>query len=748
MPSGQRPPLARPGSPLPGPGRSVPLPPERTSIATMLFYGVLGLMAMAAGALAIALFALPAGFVRDQIVAAVKERTGRDLVIAGSASFTVFPSVGLSFEDVSLSGGPDFEGAAPLVKMRALDVRVALWPLLQREVRVESLRLSEPAFTLEVDGNGRRSWDFASAEASSDERVRLAQADPPAEAPMSDAAPGFAPGDGGEDNLTRLRDLALDSVRIDNGSLIYRNAISGSATEVSAINVNLALAALTAPLTAEGSVDVKGRTVRFDGTLTSLAAFIANQPAQLDVALDADALDATFQGSATFQDALLTEGILTANSSSTRDLLEWFGTDVPPSKGFGKLSAKGLLRGSRETFTFANAEIVLDQTTAHGEISLDTRGMRPLVKADLKLSELDLNTYSSKGMKGRAGASRSETDGTRSIDDLLDSSESAPPGPRVKGYTERAGWDSEPFDFDGLGQLDADATLSVGRLTVSTLHLDQSNLNVLLKNRVMTTTLEEVRLYGGSGRGTVILDGSGGSRARLGADLKMEGVEALPLLKDATDVDRLSGRGRLVVVLTGDGASERELVEALAGRIEFQLEDGAIRGVNLAEMLRNLSRGNLGGLSAEPTDKTDFTTLTSSWTVTSGVAENNDLRLASPLLRLSGSGRVMLPQREVDYMLKPRLVASLSSQDSGNDLAGLEIPVSVKGSWDNPKFAPDLSGLAQNPEQAMEAVEELGEQFKGKDADEIVDGLLNGDEETRDRARKAGKKLLDSFLGR
>ena len=715
----------------------------------MLFYGVLGLMAMAAGALAIALFALPAGFVRDQIVAAVKEQTGRALAIAGSASFTVFPSVGLSFEDVSLSGGPGFEGAAPLVKMRALDVRVALWPLLQREVRVESLRLSEPAFTLEVDENGQRSWDFASAEASLNGRVRLAQADSPAEGPMSDVAPSLAPGAERENNLARLRDLALDNVRIDNGSLIYRNAISGGATEVSAINVNLALAALTAPLTAEGSVDVKGRTVRFDGTLTSLAAFIANQPAKVEVALAADALDATFQGSATFQDALLTEGILSANSSSARDLLEWFGTDVPPSKGFGKLSAKGLLRGSRETFTFANAEIVLDQTTAHGEISLDTRGMRPHVKANLKLSELDLNTYSSKGMKGRAGgASRSETEDARSIDDLLDSTESAPPGPRVKGYTERAGWDSEPFDFDGLGQLDADATLSIGRLTVSTIHLDQSNLNVLLKNRVMTTTLEEVRLYGGSGRGTVILDGSGGSTARLGADLKMEGVEALPLLKDASDVDRLSGRGRLVVVLTGDGTSEREVVETLAGRIEFQLEDGAIRGVNLAEMLRNLSRGNLGGLSAKPTDKTDFTTLTSSWTVTSGVAENNDLRLASPLLRLSGSGRVMLPQREVDYMLKPRLVASLSSQDSGNDLAGLEIPVSVKGSWDNPKFAPDLSGLAKNPEQAMEAVDELGKQFKGKDADEIVDGLLNGDEETRDQARKAGKKLLDSFLGR
>ncbi len=714
----------------------------------MMLYGVLGLMAMAAGALAITLFALPAGFVRDRIVIAVKEQTGRDLVIAGPASFTVFPSIGLSLEDVSLSGGPGFEGAAPLVKMNSLDVTVALWPLLQREIRVESLRLREPVFSLEVDENGHRSWDFAAA-SKPPARVRLAQATTLAQGTASDADPAFAAG-GAEpsgERSVRLGDLALSDVRIENGSLTYRNALSGGVTELSSINVNLGLDALTAPLRADGRVDVRGKTVRFDGTLTSLAELIANQPAKVKVALTADMLDATFEGSATFQDALLTEGILAANSASARDLFAWFGTELPPSKGFRKLSAKGLLRGSREQITYSNAEIELDRTTAHGEISLDTRGMRPFVKANLKLSELDLNTYSSKGASKKRGAKRAKPDNARSIGDLIDQSEPEQPGPRVKGYTERAGWSSEPFDFDGLGQFDADATLSIGRLTVRTLRLDQSDLKVLLKNRVMTTTLEDVRLYGGSGRGTVILDGSGGDTARLGADLKMEGIEALPLLKDAADIDRLTGTGRLVVVLTGDGASEREIVEALAGRIEFAFEDGAIQGINVAEMLRNLSRGNLRGLDAKPTDKTDFSALTSSWTVTSGVAENQDLRLMSPLIRLTGSGRVLLPQREVDYTLKPRLVASLSGQGGENDLSGLEIPVRVQGSWDDPKFAPDLSGLAKDPEQAIGAVRELGKQLKGKDANEIVDGLLSGDKDERKNARETGKKLLDQFLG-
>ncbi|AHB49757.1 membrane assembly protein AsmA [Hyphomicrobium nitrativorans NL23] len=712
----------------------------------MMLYALLGLMAMAAGAIAIAMFTLPAGFVRDRIIVAVKERTGRDLVIAGPASFTVFPSVGISLGDVSLSGGPGFEDAAPLVKMSALDVSVALWPLFQREVRVQKLALRDPVFHLAVDADGRRSWEFA-AHDGAPAAVRFAQAN--TGAPISDADPGFAAPVSDttpRGSNFRVGDLALDDVRIDNGALTYHNALTGGGAELSAINVSLAVAALTQPLNADGSLAWKGRTVRFDGTLTSLAEFLANQPAKLKVALASDAAEATFEGSATLQDALLTEGILSATSPSARDLFAWFGTDLSPSDGFGQLSAKGLLRGTREQFTFSNAEIVLDRTTAHGELSLDTRGMRPFVKANLKLSELDLNLYRSKGGQAAPAPRPRETD-ANSIDDILERTEPAPPGPRVQGYTARAGWSNDPIDLDGLGRLDADAKLSIAHLTVDTIRLDQSDLTVLIKNRVMTTTLNEVRLYGGVGRGTVMLDGSAGARARLGVDLKTEGIEALPLLKDAADIDKLTGKGRLGVVLTGDGTSEREIVETLAGRIEFAFEDGAVLGVNVGEMLRNLSRGNLGGLATAPTDKTDFSALTSTWTVTAGVAENQDLRLTSPLLRLTGSGRALLPQREVDYTLKPRLVASLSGQGGAADLSGLEIPVRVTGPWDDPKFAPDLSGLVADPDQAVGAIRELGKQFKGKNANEIVDGLLGSDGEARGNARQTGKKLLEQFLG-
>jgi AsmA protein len=260
----------------------------------------------------------------------------------------------------------------------------------------------------------------------------------------------------------------------------------------------------------------------------------------------------------------------------------------------------------------------------------------------------------------------------------------------------------------------------------------------------MKTTLDEVRLYNGRGHGTVTLDGTAGNTASLAANITLDGISAQPLLTDAADLDRLTGTGRLAFALAGQGASERQIVETLSGKAELAIADGAIIGVNVAEMVRGIGKGSFGGLGTAPTDKTDFSEMTSTWTVRSGTAENQDLKLVSPLLRLTGSGKVTLPTREVDYMLRPKLVASLAGQGSTQDVSGIEIPVRVHGSWENPKYSPDLAGVLKDP-KAVDTIKEIGKQFKGKKADEIVNDLLGGGS-NGESGKSKGKKLLEQFL--
>jgi AsmA protein len=732
-----------------------------SSWLTGALYGALALIALAAVAVAFLVMAIPTDAVRDRAIAEVKARTGRDLVIAGPASFTLYPSVGVSLGDVSLSGLPG-SGGKPLATMASLDVSVRLLPLLQRDVRVNRLVLRQPEFNLEVDKEGRESWDFSPGGVAAqpprpDQQMpghsaESAEGTPPSAGPDATTAPQQE-----RASRSKLDKLEFGDVGIEDGTIRYSDARSGTVREIRAVNASLTLPSISYPLGASGSLSWKGRNVDFNAELTSVKAVLEDRPAKLALTLKSAAAEAAFDGTVSFTNAFEAEGNFTAKSPSARDLAGWLGTELGPSDGFGPLEAKGLVRAGPKAVSFTAAEMTLDGATARGQVTIETSGPRPHVKANLKLSELDLNRY--KGALADSGSEsppapsseappppaaqppQAEGAPPASIEDLL-SREPAAAGPKVKGYVKRDGWSEEPFDLSGLGLVDADAKLSVARLILRGIKTGQSELTVALKNSVIKTTFDDVRLYEGRGTGFVTIDGSSPKAANVGGNITLDGIAAQPLLKDAADLDWLAGTGKLAFALAGQGQSERQIIETLNGRAEFTFTDGAIVGINIPQMVRGFGRPSGESGSVE---KTDFSELASSWVVTAGVAENRDMRLVSPLLRMTGSGSVNLPAREIDYMLRPKIVASLSGQGGEQNLSGIEIPVRVHGSLEKPKITPDLGGAFKDPDKAVDTVKEIGKQFKGKSADEIVKGIFgSGDEPPGEE--KPAKKLFDKLF--
>ena len=125
----------------------------------------------------------------------------------------------------------------------------------------------------------------------------------------------------------------------------------------------------------------------------------------------------------------------------------------------------------------------------------------------------------------------------------------------------------------------------------------------------------------------------------------LEGISALPLLKDALGFEWLEGRGTIALALAGQGASERQIVETLNGKVDMATANGAIDGFDVAKILRNIEQGRFAGLRVAPGEKTPFSELAGTYTIANGVAQNQDLRLVSPSLRVTGAGSVNLPQR-------------------------------------------------------------------------------------------------------
>ena len=703
---------------------------------TFLLGSLVLVVALAGAGAAYLVLNPPSDLIRQTLSDQVKEKTGRDLVVAGPASFSFWPGLGVSLKDVTLSGPPGSPNK--LVSMAALDVNIKTMPLLQRQIEVRRLVLKKPVFDFRVDKQGRKNWQLADAGLP----VRYAQAAAPqpaaGTAPTATDAPPTQPENPAlAAKLAQIKHVQLGDVRIEDGTLRYTDERSGKTQQVSAVNVQVAMQSLNSPVTAKGDLAWQGEKINFDGKLSTAKLVLEEKPAQLVFKADNRNINASFDGAVLIHDGADLEGKITAKSESMKSLAKWLGSTLPPVSGFGPLSIAGTLKTNGNVTSLSSAQFGLDGATGNGNVTVTTGGIRPAVQASLKLSELDLNKY----MIGAAGAAapapqpaqkpaaagapaKPAAKAGAKADDAIEELLQVPAsGPKVHGYTERTGWSSEPLNLTLFGVVDADAKLQIGRLLYQNIKIGQSALTVALKNKVMKTSFDNVQLYEGHGTGLLNIDGTG-KAAQVGANFVLDGLSALPFLKDAADMEWLSGKTKLTLQLAAQGGSQLQLVETLNGKADFTFANGAIVGFNLPGAIRGISQGKFSGLKKTPAEKTDFSELAASFTIANGIAQNQDLRLTSPLLRVTGAGAVQLPPKTVDYTVKPKLVASLEGQQGAADLSGLEIPVRISGPWDKPKYEPDFKGVLADPNKAIEAVKQIGKQFKGKDAKAIADELL------------------------
>jgi AsmA protein len=146
----------------------------------------------------------------------------------------------------------------------------------------------------------------------------------------------------------------------------------------------------------------------------------------------------------------------------------------------------------------------------------------------------------------------------------------------------------------------------------------------------------------------------------------------------------------------------------LSGAAKFEFADGAIRGINIAKTVRELTTGILSGWQENAVEKTDFATLEASFQIGKGQARTADLKLAGPLVRMAGAGTVDLPAKTLQFRVDPQLVASLEGQGGKTDLRGLGVPIIIAGPWAKPSIYPDIQGILKDPAAAYEQLNRLG----------------------------------------
>ena len=642
-----------------------------------LLIAVGALVVLVVAALVILPSLVPAEKIRQEVVAQVKAATGRDLTIDGKVSVSAFPSLSVQVNSVALSNPPGFQGKE-MVRLGALDVRLKLLPILSGKVEVDSFVLVDPVITLEVDRQGRANWVFDTAKAG----------DKPAAKPEAKA-------DGKGQGGAALSDLSLGQVRIDNGKLTYIDAKAGTREEIDAINLTVELKNLDSPLKAKGGLRYHGKQIDIAADVARPRVLLDNgaTPAELSVATEAVKLG--FKGEAT---AASVNGDLDLSVPSVRGLVQW-ATGKPldaPGSGLGPFSLSGKLAAGGTKMALTGAAIGLDAIKANGDFTVNTGGARPSLKGKLDVEALDVNPYLPPEQPAAKG--------------------SAPAPSSGGGTAAKSDWSDAPIDASALKTADVDFALSVGSLTVKQIKVGKSALRVVIDNGRMTADLSQLELYKGAGKGRLALDGSQPGIG-LDASFALNNLAAEPFLKDAAGFERLEGTGNFDIQVAGRGKSERALVSSLNGKGAVTFLDGAIKGINLAEMVRNVGSAFTGAGAGGGAQKTDFAELGGTFTITNGIVSNKDLALKSPLLRVEGAGTVELPPRTVHYRVEPKAVATLQGQGGKSDVGGVMVPVIVEGPWENLTFRPDLEAMVKG---------KAGEAIRGAIGDKLPGGLLGG----------------------
>lgn len=622
-------------------------------IVKYLLYGVGGLAALAILAAGAAVVVVDGAFVKARLERAMKEKN-RTLSIEGEPKLRLFPVAGIALGRTSLSE-PGSDRA--FVALDSAEVAVRTLPLLSGEIALETFKLS-----------GLR----AHVVRRKDGTMNYADLAGPKE---KTSAKGEAP--------PRIR---LAEMLIERAQLSYRDEASGQELNVADLSVKTGRLDGQTPGEVSVSARITGKKPEVDLRAQSTGALrfdlgksefgFDKFNVQAKGRVDRDTLDAELSA----PKVEITPA--RASGSEVRGAVIVKG----PQRNLSAKLRIAAVEGTASALGIPAISLDLDAALQHLKVKAHLEGA---VKANLEKQDLNAD------IRGKLDDS--------TLQAKLALTNFAPPVLEFDASVDRLNLDryqakqeksDERIDLSGLKGKTVKGKLVVGALTAKRVKLDNLKAEVKLAGGKLEVAPHSAGLYGGTLAGALTAEAEGN---RIHVKETAQNVALGALLRDALQKDVLEGRGNVNLDVQTAGGTVTALKKALAGSARVEMKDGAVKGINLADSARNL-KSALGGKVSKPDpgQKTDFSEMSASFRIKSGVAHNEDLKAQSPFLRLGGAGNLDVGNNTIDYLAKASLVATSRGQ-GGRELAqvaGVTVPVKLSGALDNPSWSVDYSGLA------------------------------------------------------
>jgi len=720
---------------------------------------------------------------KSEIAQVVKQQTGRTLTVKGPLQKSFIPWLGVSISDVALSNAEGF-GQQPFVAVKQVEVKIDTISLFRLKPAIDRIRLHGLDLQLAKNASGKTNWDDLTA-------AKAASKPPPSAPPSVQEMPSTQPPAPQQPEAQKksatskqpdtvseiLAGLTVNGIEVRDAQLVWDDRQAHAHYAVRKLNLDVSEIALNKPLSLALSVEVESQnpamkaTIKFssprvewdlnqqhyavlplDLNVTAQGDILGAEPVKLAMLTNINAdlskqrlsvnlqhlqvKDVSLSGSANVEQLMSSpdfSATLNLASFNPRSLASSMGIALPPmadKNALTRVSMQTEVKGNLQQVQIPSLQLKLDDTTLQAKASLKNFA-KPVIDASVEVDKINVDHY----LPPKAPAEKTAEHKTKTTGDasLTAPTPSGPEQPL-------------PIPLELIRSLNANASVAIKQLTIMGMESTDAQLNVTAKNGKVDIKPFAFQTADGKLHSQVSMDASQ-AVPTYHIQQTIQHVESKPIVQAFLGKELLSGQLDLTADVNTKGLLISEIKRQLNGTAKFRFANGALKGYNFGEMARQayakLKHTNYKS-SKVPLD-TDFTELTGSAVITNGVVVNKDLSAKSPQLRVAGDGKVELPRDHMNYLVMVKLTESNTGQggDEFEDVKGLDVPIRIKGPFDNLDINIDYPML----NKAFQAhLKKLANKAVAKQKQEVKKKVEKSIEKKKEKAKKKIEDKLKNLF--
>ncbi len=655
---------------------------------------------------------------KPEIEKQVSEATGRPFNLDGDLNLSVFPWVGVSISDVTL-GNPEGFQKKDFVKIKSFEARVKLMPLLSKEIEVKQFVLDGPEIYLEKRADGQANWMNIGPKTAGTKKKE------------PQAVPGKKEEASTGSSDLPIKSLVVGEFAITNGHVYFNDQTAALTKEISDINLRLTDVSFERPIGLSFQASIDQKPVSLEGEIGPIGKEPGQGTLNFDLALKAlNQLSVQVKGK--LVDPLTSQKFdvaLNIESFSPKQLMAALGQEFPVKTTdpavLDKVALSMKVNGDPTSISITDGLFSLDDSKLQFMAAVKELA-KPDVSFKLELDKINLDRYLPPQAESKP-------------DEVL-------PAEHPEGTGEAVPAEKKEIDYEPLRKLVIEGEVRMGELIARGAKVENLEMKLVGKDGIFNLDPCKLDLYEGS-LSTVGTLNVQGAKPKTTVTLKTRSLQVGPLLRDSIQKDVLEGALESDISLKLEGDEPEMIKRTLNGKGDLSFKDGAVVGVDIADMVRNIKASFAGGEKLTEKPRTDFAELSVPFTLTNGLFNTLEAKLSSPLLRLTMAGDADLVKETLDFKVQPKVVGTLKGQGDAEERSGVMVPVIVEGTFQKPEFRADMesmiSEIVPNKEEVLETL--LDPEADSATKEETVKETTESLKEKGKSLEEQGKSLLKGF---